>query len=336
MVIKYISSKPIDINNISKYLHISEDEKKYTNDGPIKKKLEKKLEALLELENNKCVVCVSNGTTALQLIMFLCKKNGYNKWAIPAYTFPSAIVGNIFDVDILDISKKTYTLEFDTIKGYNGIIITNLFGTYHKPDYLASFCRTFDIKLVFDNAASQLSKYKGINICNFGDYCIGSLHHTKYLGYGEGGFIVCDKNEYDIINSLSNFGYPDYLENRQYAANSKMSDISAAFILERINSFNLEKYTEIQNKLIDGIGKENVFNYSDGVIYNSFPILFKNTIDIEYFTNENIMANKYYKPLIETAKNSKYIYDRIINLPLHEDLSNKEIKKMIKICKRLL
>jgi len=268
--------------------------------------------------------------------MFLCKKNKLNKWVIPAYTFPSAIVGNIFDVTIKDINIDSYTLDLEKIKGFDGVIITNLFGTYSNIEETIAFCKDNNIKLVFDNAASPLSKYKGVNICNFGDYIIGSLHHTKFLGYGEGGFVVCDKSEYNIINSLSNFGYPDYLTNMEFSSNFKMSDITAAFILTYINNFNINKYIRIQNELINKIGKENIFNYNKEVVYNSLPVLLKNPVDTQYFMENGIIANKYYKPLSNTAYNSHYIYERIINLPLHKNLSKKHIDKIVNITLNLI
>ena len=330
MSIEYLNNKIIDINDVCRYLNISKEHNHYTNNGPVKKILEEKLCQILELNESKKVLCLSNGTAAIQALMFLCKKHNINKWIIPAYTFPSAIVGNIFDVKIEDISLDSYTIDLEKAKDFDGMIITNLFGSFVDIYEFTSFCKNNNIKLVFDNAASPLSKYNGINICNFGDYCIGSLHHTKYMGYGEGGFIVCDKEDYEILESLTNFGFPNPKENMQFASNFKMSDVSAAFILAHINNFNKDNYLEIQNKMINEIGKDLLFNYNEGVIYNSMPILFKNPISIDFYRKNGVQVNKYYRPLLDNAKNSHHIYERIINLPLHTNLSDKDILKIKK------
>jgi len=326
-MINYLSDKPIDLANISNYLSASKEAKKYTNGGPVKRLLEEKLEQLLCLDKSKKILCMCNGTAAMQAVMFLCKKNGIIKWALPSYTFPSAVVGNIFDVTVLDISKETYTLNLNEIKNYDGIIITNLFGTYGNIEQITNFCSENNITLLFDNAASPLSKCNGINICNFGDYCIGSLHHTKYLGYGEGGFIVCDENEYEILTDISNFGFPNYTENMQFASNYKMSDITAAFILDHVSNFNLQNYLNIQNKMISQIGKERLFNYTDGVVYNSLPILFDKPISREYFIDNGMMVNKYYQPIVR-FENSVWLYERMLNLPLHIELTDDDIDKI--------
>jgi len=326
-MINYLSSKPINLYAVEKYLSISKMEQKYTNGGPVKRLLEQKLEQLLHLDASKKVLCVCNGTAAMQAVMFLCKKNGITKWALPSYTFPAAVVGNIFDVTVMDISKKTYTLDLNKIKNFHGIIITNLFGTCKDVEKITNFCLENNLTLIFDNAASPLSTYKGINICNFGDYCIGSLHHTKYLGYGEGGFIICNKNEYEILTDISNFGFPNYTENMQFASNYKMSDVAAAFILARISNFNISKYMEIQNKMISTIGEKHIFNYSSGVFYNSLPVLFEKPIKKKYFLDNDIVVNKYYQPILKN-KNSTHLYNRMINLPLHEELNDTEIDRI--------
>jgi len=115
-----------------------------------------------------------------------------------------------------------------------------------------------------------------------------------------------------------------------------MSDISSSFILAHIENFNLTKYLKIQDKMISEIGKENIFNYKKGVVYNSLRILFKHPIKIDSFINNKIIVNKYYKPLGDSFDNSTYIYKRIINLPLNENLSNKNIKKITKFVRRAI
>ena len=61
--------------------------------------------------------------------------------------------------------------------------------------------------LILDNASSPLSLLRGKNISTLGDATFGSLHHTKYLGFGEGGFAVIDSKNYRELNSITNFGF---------------------------------------------------------------------------------------------------------------------------------
>jgi dTDP-4-amino-4,6-dideoxygalactose transaminase len=60
--------------------------------------------------------------------------------------------------------------------------------------------------LIFDNAATAYTFYKGKNCLNYGNGCIISFHHTKPFGFGEGGAIIVDKKYEHSIKCLNNFG----------------------------------------------------------------------------------------------------------------------------------
>jgi len=74
---------------------------------------------------------------------------------------------------------------------------------------------------------------------------------------------------------------------------------------------------------------------ADELVYGNLPILFDNPTDHLVFRKNNIEANKYYKPLLG-LKNSKNIYERIVNFPLHQNLTSYEIRLMIKTIRTLL
>lgn len=334
-MISYIASKSILFNDIKNILSVSKKLNHFSNNGPVKQALERKLENLFEIDSSKRVVCLNNGTAALHAIMMLCISKGYNKFVTPAFTFPSVTVGGFSNMKILDIDPNTYTLKLDdSLLKYNVIILTNLFGTFPEINDWISFCKQNNIILIFDNASSPLSKYKEKNICNFGDFSFGSLHHTKFLGFGEGGFAVVPESDYYEIIKISNFGFYDTKIYQKLSSNFKMSDVSAAFILQHINNYNINLHVEIQNIIIKELNKINIniFNYKPGVIYGNLPILFDKITSRDIFRSLNIEANKYYKPL-KNYKNSINIYNRIINFPLYASLKLQEIKKIIEAIK---
>ncbi|MDP2685280.1 MAG: DegT/DnrJ/EryC1/StrS family aminotransferase [bacterium] len=332
-MIPFLSQKQINYEQIAALLSESYAANHYTNNGPLKNKLELVLGKLFD--NDKLVLCCSNGTTALHAIMYLCtSKYNVKNWVTPAFTFPSCVVGHNFNIDILDIDPHTYTLPLnkDLLAKYDGVIITNLFGSYVNLSEWSEFCKDNNKILIFDNAASPLSMCDNNNICNFGDYVFGSLHHTKYLGFGEGGFIVCPKEDYNSLNSITNFGFNDKREYNVNSSNFKMSDVTAAFILNHISNYDLEAHIKNQDALVNGMAdmKHVVpFNYKPQTVYNTFPVIFNKPISESYFYNLGIRAHKYYKPLI-SAEHANYLYDRIINFPLHLDLSCDEISHIIK------
>ena len=280
-MIKFIGKKKISPPRIEELLKLSEATNDYTNDGPVKGLLENKLQSLLDIDiHNKKVLCFNNGTSALHGIMLLCQKK-YNtqRWVTPAFTFPSVVVGGIFNVDVLDINFKTGTLEKypELLAPYDGIVLTNLFGSYVDIPWWEKFCRKNNKILVFDNASSPLSKRKGVNICNFGDYSFGSLHHTKYLGFGEGGFAVIPSSDYRLISQLTNFGYDKAKKYHRLSSNFKMSDVSAAYILSQVENYDIERHLKIQEMFIQRVNKNEkmkIFNYKDGTLYGNIPVVF--------------------------------------------------------------
>ena len=337
-MIDFIANKDVSFDKVERILNASARQRHYTNNGPAKRSLELYLETLLHIDSNKRVLCCSNGTTALHSIMFLLyDKCGADNWVTPAFTFPSCVVGHEFNMDVLDIDPNTYTLPLDEdlLLGYDGVIITNLFGSYVNLSDWTKLCKKTNTALVFDNAASPLSLSGGVNICNFGDYSFGSLHHTKYLGFGEGGFVVCPVEDYDRLNSITNFGFyfghSGPRKHCRFSSNFKMSDVSAAFIRSHMEKYDIQAHLTNQDLLIDSVSKMSnaqPFNYKPGTVYNTLPVVFNNAVDESYFCNLGIRAHKYYNPLLPQP-HSLDLYSKIINFPLYASLSSGQVERII-------
>jgi dTDP-4-amino-4,6-dideoxygalactose transaminase len=338
-MIKYLGEKNEEESQIRDLLAISGKNNHFTNNGPVKTLLEKKIEKLLSLPSSKRVICLSSGTSALHAIMFLCKQK-YNtkKWVVPAFNFPSPVVGGAFDVDVLDIDLDSYTLNMadKTLKEYDGVIITNLFGTHSNMKEWEQFCKKKGKILIFDNASSPLTKVDGESICSFGDYSFSSLHHTKTLGFGEGGFAVVNKEDYRALSAIGGFGYLEERIHSPLSSNFKISDVSSAYILSHISNFSIKNYIDIQSKILSMLRDVGIapFNYRDGVVYGNLPILFNKKVEVNNFAEYNIEVKKYYRPLTR-LKNSLDIYSRIINFPLHTDLKESDIANIVNSIKEM-
>lgn len=339
-MIRYVQTKSIDFGRVKELLSESVSANIFTNDGPVKRKLENTLHKLFELGPDRRVVCTSSGTSALFIAISLLEKKACAKldWVTPSFNFPSATV-NRLDTKIKDIGLDNYSLSKESLyygladQPYSGLIIPTLFGALPDLTIFEEHCKKHGGYLILDNASSPLSFYKGKRINNYGDVCIGSLHHTKYLGFGEGGYLVVSSEDYALANSLTNFGFLDIRTYKNAATNGKMSDIAAAYALSHVESYDIDKHLKVQAHLVDGITdipNVEVFNYgvTDDVLGN-FPLLFKNPTSHLGFRDVGIEANKYYKPLQDTP-NSTWLYERMVNLPLHSDLTDYEVSIMLK------
>ncbi len=339
MKINWVNKKDINWDRVKHYMDFSIKENQFSNDGPLQKMLSDRLRSILKISSSKVIIPTCSGTAALHaLVSGINSKLGVEtRWATQDYTFPVSAQGVlrnsvIVDIDYNDISPDLNSLEHikDNI---NGVIVTNMFGFASDVEKFIKWSVDNDKFLIFDSATAPYTFYNFLNVNNFGVGSIISLHHTKPLGFGEGGVIIVDREyEADVRKSI-NFGYTKSVKKWSvHGSNWRMSDISAAFILQHLDNFyaidhihkELAKYFE--NKL-----KETRFEFIkqyDNSLISCLPIKsFEGEIDIK-----DVEYKKYYEPLIGYA-NSNKLYNEIVCFPLNTDMTNEDLDYIIKYLK---
>jgi dTDP-4-amino-4,6-dideoxygalactose transaminase len=159
------------------------------------------------------------------------------------------------------------------------------------------------------------------------------------MGFGEGGFIVTDSKYEEELNQILGFGFDGLSKKRishSLSSNFKISDVASASILQHLKRYDMSKHIEVQDGLIEQISQIaglEIFNYHPGVVYGNLPLIYDNNINTDFFRDSGLEAQKYYYPL-KRHKNSFKLYNRIINLPLHCDLQEYEVEKIIKIVRK--
>ena len=338
-VINYVPHKPINYRRIKSLLKQSEQAHTFTNNGPVKQLLEQHLHRLFGLTAERRVVCVSSGTAALYLLISLFEKRARRnlRWVTTAFNFPTPVVGRL-KTEVVDITNSLYpSIPLEKIENFDGIIIPTLFGTCPALlDILNSECLRKQKILILDNASSPLSNYtidgKKYNINQLGTAAIGSLHHTKSLGAGEGGLAVVPSEMYDEVNYLANFGFDDERRHHNLGCNAKMSDIAAAFVLSHIENYDIKQHIEVQNKYINSL-KEisgiDILGEADDIVYGNMPVIFQKPINHLVFRDVGIETNRYYKPLLPLP-NSVDLFSRIVNFPLYSTLTDHQLGIILK------
>lgn len=359
-MVNFVQRKPYDLERIGEILEESKSVNWFTNNGPVKNILDRELEHLLwkwgATDEHHRVLTVNNGTSACHMIFhYYLKTQMRRKWLVPAFTFPTPVIGNMdIEVRVSEIDPDTYTIPYDSefLDWADGVVITNLFGTsagdLEKWEQLS---KEKDFVLVFDNASSPL----GPDLFNYGAMSFGSLHHTKPLGFGEGGFIVCTNNERAELERILNFGFDSEKNYDIFSSNYKISDVSAAFILDHIRNYDYDKHMQNQSEMIDFIESmkdcdwevfrpEGNDDYSKTLLGN-LPIVSKsgkcNAEELVMkLRSDKVEANRYYKPL-RLQRNMKcvsamHLYMNIINLPLHAGLTDYQLWHMKNMLSKLL
>lgn len=331
----WISKKDVDNDIVNNLLTIPLETNQFTNGGVNVKLLANFVKTKLNIDDSKSVLVVTNGSVALHSLtsgIEYYEKKKIN-WATQAFTFPPSAQSNLSKVKIIDIDKDGGLDITKVDSSINGMIVTNIFGNVVDIEKYETFCRENNKFLIFDNAATGYTEYKGKNSLNYGTGCTISFHHTKPFGFGEGGAIIVDKKYEESIRCLNNFGIG--LTEKYWVPegnNNKMSEISAIYILQYlkrnvdtiINKHN-ELYLYFQEQMIKH--KTTHFklfpSFHDGIIAPScFCILFDNYDDKvrEKLVENNIQARKYYHPL-DNSKIANEIYDKILCIPCNVDMN---------------
>jgi len=348
-MINWVCKKEINIENINSKILECVKTKHFTNNGKNVIETQECIKEIFKINDDKNVLLTCNGAMGLNAIIagFNIYFNKKLRWIVQSFTFPCSRQGNLIDsivVDIDDNMGPNINELHNKIDEYDGIVITNCFGTTTNIQLYEDFCKKYNKILIFDNAASSFSYYNNQNILNFGHACMVSLHHTKPIGFGEGGFIVFNKDFLDAMEKSICFGYTktDRYNYNLYSNNYKMSEISCIYISEYLKNVNkiFKHHTELINYFIIQYNEKkihnnvklfnNFSNYSECLLA-TIPLVFNKPVDTCIFIENNIEAKKYYYPLAKNCNNSTELFNNIICLPLNLDVDCKIIDKYIDI-----
>ena len=194
----FVSKKSIDYDKLKKYLDPAHDTNQFSNGGWAVSELERRARGMLQIDNSKAVIATSSGSSALHAIIFAIHR--YNEASLRIVTqdfnFPAASQGPATGPILVDFDNElNFKLDDELAFNYGSIyIVTNCFGHLQDLNKILTFGQKHKKTIIFDNAASPYSFHNGTNSCNLGNASFISLHHTKPLGFGEGGFAIVEKH----------------------------------------------------------------------------------------------------------------------------------------------
>ena len=341
MKIDFIESKIINFKDLKKLYKFSEKENRHSNFGPISKKLEKKISNMLSLADNKKVIMCSSATSAILLAAnYIKQKFNVSRFVTSNIAFFSNNINFLNNIRIID-TNSFGCIDVNILEKFKHTfdcyIHTNYFNYNYDFSDIYKFCKKNKKKLIIDNAVNLTYRPDNYNDMNVFD--VVSFHHTKLLGFGEGGCLILPKNHYLNVLNLSNFGAKNFKKNKKYSLNAKISDLSCSAILLRLKKRKLiiKRYQYQKQRLLKLI--TNTLEYSkillnkNDIATTAIPILLKKKIDLHHLRKlQYLTVLKYYRPLSRSYKykNSIRFYDHIINIPCNPDinrLNDNQIKK---------
>lgn len=342
MNINWVANKTINQKKVNHLLESSLKLNNFCNNGPNVKLLENIIRNKLKIDDSKSVICTSNGTTACHAIYgaFCYIFHKKLQFATQSFTFPSSaqsIMGNTIIVD----SSEDGGINIDEIPNdVDGIVVTNCFGNVCDIDKYVEWGKSRNKLVVFDNAGTPFTFYKGKNSINYGTASFISFHHTKQLGFGEGGAIIINKDYEVAVRNIINFGINNDMNSpwNIYGSNYKMSDLQAVYIIQYLDNMDeIVNHHKKLYKIIKNSGINLYPNYSDdepfcfciGLMFDEKSYEIK-----EYLLKNGIYCRKYYNPLKSTKQSNK-VYHKIVCIPCNIDINDEQYDKILNYCRIL-
>jgi dTDP-4-amino-4,6-dideoxygalactose transaminase len=217
------------------YLERIERRRWYSNFGPLVTELESRLAD--RLTPRAGVVTVSSGTQGLILALKAMGCRRGSLCALPSWTFVAtaqAVLQAGMIPWFLDVDPATWMLDPTHVRSrlryapgeVGAVIPVAAFGRMPDLEAWRTFRREAGIQVLVDGAAAfDTLKSAPTPV-------VVSLHATKVLGAGEGGYVAADDADYlSRLRQMSSFGFKGSREAMMPATNAKLSEYAAAVAL---------------------------------------------------------------------------------------------------------
>ena len=218
-------------------------------------------------------------------------------------------------------------------------IPVHTFGFVCRIDEIVTICNKYGVPVIEDSAEALGSFYKGKSAGNFGDIGIFSFNGNKIITAGGGGALVTNSDKFAAkakhITATAKLPHKWEYVHDQMGYNYRMPNLNAALLLGQIaqlDNFITEKRKILERyKMFFEKTDYNVVNIPLNVEWNYWLVsinigsLLARDKFLKILNENKIMARPIWKlnhelPMYsscyaDSMKNSKYLSERIINLP---------------------
>ena len=332
-----------------------------TNNGQYHKQLEKELAKYLDVP---FVSLFTNGTLPLLTALQALRVTG--EVITTPYSFVATthcIWWSGCKPVFVDIDPATGNLDPDKIEAAitpktTAIMPVHVYGKPCDTKRIQEIADKYGLKVIYDAAHAFGVKVNGESILNAGDMSTLSFHATKVYNTLEGGAMVMhDEVTKKRIDYLKNFGFAGETEVITPGINSQVDEVRAAYGI--LNLRQVDNAIEARHQVaikyreaLRGVDGITFMNDMEGVQHNYsyFPIFidadkYGITRDELYFKmkKQNVLGRRYFYPLIsefstyrglpsaakENLPNAHKMADSVICLPMHHDLSDEDIQRVL-------
>ncbi len=234
-----------DAATILPYLERIDEARWYSNFGPLVGELEQRLAMRLGEQVGVCTA--ANATVALALALKAMELEPGGLVALPAWTFVAsahAVIQAGLVPWFVDVDPETWMLRPETVEAalvrapgpVAAVMPVSAFGAIPDLASWRAFRDSTGVKVLVDAAAA----FDGLAEAD-PPVCV-SLHATKVLGVGEGGFLATtDQELLERFRRLTVFGFTGARESVTPSSNAKLSEYAAAVGLAGLDDWASER-----------------------------------------------------------------------------------------------
>ena len=338
------SPKLPNAKQIFKYIEKIDNNRFYSNFGPLSVSLENRLSQHLGFSKNVAAVC-SSGTQALETAIKLLEIPAGSKIICPSWTFiatAQAILNAGHLPEFVDVDIENWWLDISLVKNaikkdnkIKGVVLVAPFGNLPNLTEWEQLSRDLKIDIIMDAAAASIDDLKVSKLIP----TMLSLHATKILTAGEGGVIIIDDDNYiDTFKQKINFGLGSQ-EVCLRGTNAKLSEYHAAVCHSALDNWhetstifmdNCHRYKknliETDIKFLPGYGSKR-FN-ATCIIRSSFDLneyLIKNKIETRKWWRNGCHLEPLFNTRNKFLPNTYRLSKEYIGLPNFLDIGASNI-----------
>ncbi|MFN8348205.1 MAG: DegT/DnrJ/EryC1/StrS family aminotransferase [Spirosomataceae bacterium] len=337
-----------DFDQYVSYLKKIWDNALLTNNGPLVQELEKELKHYLGVDY---LYFCGNGTVVLQMALKLLDEPG----EIITTPFSYVATTNVILWEhcrpvFVDIDPNTFCINPTLIERAitektKAIMATHVYGNACDVAAIEAIAKKHQLTVIYDGAHAFGADYNGRSLLSYGDFSTCSFHATKLFHTVEGGAIISnDAKWHEKLHLLRAFGHrgDDYYfvgingKNTEFHAAMGLCNLPQVPALIAARKAVCDLYTELLNwdhlkapEWVTGLKRN----------YAYYPVVFESEAKMlavrEVLIQNDIVPRRYFYPSLnqlpflkdtEACPVSEDISPRVVCLPLHAELSLKDVR----------
>ncbi|MEZ9324228.1 DegT/DnrJ/EryC1/StrS family aminotransferase [Vibrio cyclitrophicus] len=306
---------------------------------------------------------VANGLDALTLTLRAWKELGRlqtgDEVIVPANTYIASVLA-ITENDLVPVlvepDEDTFNLNISNIQSAltektKAILPVHLYGQVSPMDEIMSLAHEHKLLVLEDCAQSHGAQIKDKKCGAWGHAAGFSFYPGKNLGaLGDAGAITTsDKELYDVLVALRNYGSHKKYENKYQGVNSRLDEIQAAML--RVKLQHLDKETahrqHIAQLYLEGISNPKIIlpklTMKEGHVWHLFVVRVKDRERFQSYLSEYGVETlvHYPTPPHKQEAYTKYneaelpitelIHGEVISIPISPVITSSEVSRVIDI-----